>query len=177
MIHFDKAQQRDQSAINVVPEPAPSTNGHVKHENKTAVNAVKAEKELSPTATKKRKAVQEAGSEDNSDEVSSARDTPPVKKAKKAPKVESDEQMAKRMQAELNRQAGRATRGGGTTKKKPMVKKEKSAKKKSAAKVHSDDDSAVEGSSREKPEKEKKGGFHVRAPSRVPLDLPAVWGG
>ena len=82
--------------------------------------------------------------------------------------AETDEQIARRLQAEYSAPASRATRGGAANKKKAVVvKKEKVAKrgkKKSAAKIGSDDDSNVEGRSSgsggEKPEKEKKGGFH-----------------
>lgn len=98
---------------------------------------------------------------------------PPPKKAKKGPKSEAktDEELAREMQDELNRVGARATRGGAT-KKKPAVKAKK-IKKKSAAKIRSEDDSEVDDgdSSGDKPEKEKKGGFHVRShPSYPSLD-------
>lgn len=87
----------------------------------------------------------------------------PKKKVKKS-EPETDEQIATRLQAEYDTQINaRATRGGGRTKKAPLkrnavVKK----KKKSSAKVTGEDDSDLEGASgAEKPEKERKGGFHV----------------
>jgi len=90
----------------------------------------------------------------------------PKKKAKKSKPAaeETDAQIAARLQAEFDGQTNaRATRGGGRTKKAPLkkgsvVKK----KKKSSAKVTGEDDSDLEGGSgSEKPEKERKGGFHV----------------
>lgn len=90
----------------------------------------------------------------------------PKKKVKKSKPEETDAQIAARLQAEFDGQTNsRATRGGGRTKKAPLkkgsvVKK----KKKSSAKVTGEDDSDLEGGSgSEKPEKEKKGGFHVRS--------------
>jgi hypothetical protein len=80
--------------------------------------------------------------------------------------VESDEAMAARLQAELN-QAARSTRGGGVTKRKAPAKKDKLAKKKkSSAKLKAEDDSELDSGADEKPEKEKKGGFHV---SQLPV--------
>lgn len=91
----------------------------------------------------------------------------PKKKAKKnMPKAEeTDEQIAARLQAVYDTQVNaRATRGGGKTKKAPLKKSSvvKKKKKKSSAKVTGEDDSDLEGGSgADKPEKERKGGFHV----------------
>jgi upstream activation factor subunit UAF30 len=92
--------------------------------------------ELSP---KKRK----AGSANGDSDLSDVADSPPPKKAKKKVKPE-------------------ATRGGGATKKKPAAKQAKKPKKKSSSKISAADDSDLASGS-EKPEKEKKGGFHVRS--------------
>ncbi|KAK4546091.1 hypothetical protein LTR36_002228 [Oleoguttula mirabilis] len=169
MERFDRVQrERANSATAKPAEPAPTTNGNA-HARKPDVKrgnvteTVEEDEEIdaqqpSPAPSNKRKAEDD---DDDDDELSDVKDSPPPKKAKRAPKpeAESDEQMAKRLQAEFGG-GGRSTRGGGSTKKKPVAKKEKKAKKKSAAKVNSDDDSGVEGSSSPKPEREKKGGFH-----------------
>lgn len=146
---FDKIHQREQVQTTTIPppEPAPTVNGNASH--------VKQQSEsVSPPVKRK-----VASDEDMSDVA----DSPPPKKIKKAKpaqdSVESDEQLAKRMQAELDAQAARSTRGGGTTRKKPVVKKGATPKKKkSKARVGSDLDSDVDS---DKPEKERKGGFHV----------------
>lgn len=93
--------------------------------------------------------------------MSSVADTPPPKRAKiEQSRKETDEEYAKRLQAELNRVTGRSTRGGGaTTKRKPAAKAQR--KKKSKARVGSDDDSDAEGG--EKKEVKRTGGFHVCA--------------
>lgn len=110
--------------------------------------------------------------------------TPPPKKAKKAPPIETDEQLAKRMQAELNAPSARSTRGGGTTaaKKKGQTIKgrkdvtpSKSRKKKSKAKIRSEDDSEVNSSGSDgednKPVRARTGGFHVSLPFPPPPHL------
>lgn len=162
MQRFDKVQrERDSHQNDGVAEPVPTANGAMHaDEPETVAETVEQDAEPSPPPSVKRKA---DDSDDDEDSLSDVKDTPPPKKAKKGPKpeAESDEQMAKRLQAEFSSTGGRSTRGGGSTKKKPAAKKEKKTKKKSAAKVHSDDDSEVDGSSSPKPEKEKKkGGFN-----------------
>lgn len=157
MVRFDKYQQKlnGAAAVDTVPEPAPTTNGAgTTHPPKEDSN-----EPSDPASPTKRKV---SDDEDLSDVI----DSPPPKKAKKAfskSVAETDEELAKRMQAELNASA-RSTRGGGTTKRKPPVKKAKAKstpKKKSKAKLNSDDDSNISGSDSDgKPEKEKKGGFH-----------------
>ena len=92
-------------------------------------------------------------------ELKDSADLPSSKKLKrKNSEIESDEKMAARLQAELNAQSSRATRGGGVKRKAPVKRKTKA---KSAAKLGSDDDSDLEGEAGEKPERERKGGFHV----------------
>lgn len=142
MERFDKAQNNNPAAA---PEPAPTANG---------ANHDEDDEDVSP---KKRK----ASSGDESD-LSDVADSPPPKKAKKKskPEAESDEAFARNLQAEINGEK-RATRGGGTTKKKPAAKQAKKPKKKSSTKISAADDSDLASGS-EKPEKEKKGGFHVR---------------
>lgn len=162
MARFDKAQQKQANGGAVAaPEPAPTVNGnagaaHAQDESEEP------EEPSEPASPTKRKA---SDDEDLSDVV----DSPPPKKAKKVSKsvAETDEDLARRMQAELNASA-RSTRGGGTTKRKPVTKKAKATpKKKSKAKINSDDDSNVSDS--EKPEKEKKGGFHKPMTLSQPL--------
>lgn len=151
MSRFDKAQER-QKATGGDIEPAPTANGHSKR-NGGDSNGY-AESSLSPPAsTNKRKA--------DSEELSEVEDSPAPKKVKKEKKAETDEEMARRLAAELNATSARSTRGGGAKRKTPAAKTKKT-KKKSSAKVNSDDDSAVE--SGDKPVKEKKGGFHVSRP-------------
>jgi upstream activation factor subunit UAF30 len=155
MARFDKIQQKQAGTngagtVDGVPEPAPTVNGTAgtAHPPKT-----ESEEPSEPASPTKRKV-------SDDEELSDVVDSPPPKKAKKVSKsvAETDEELAKRMQAELNASA-RSTRGGGTTKRKTVTKKAKSTpKKKSKAKINSDDDSNVSDS--EKPEKEKKGGFH-----------------
>lgn len=139
MERFDKVQSE---SAHAAPEPAPTANGGG-HDD-----------EPSP---KKRKTTG-----DQESELSDIVDSPPPKKAKKKskPEAESDEAFARNLQAEINGQA-RSTRGGGATKKKPAAKQAKKPKKKSSTKISAADDSDL-GSGEEKPEKEKKGGFHVR---------------
>jgi upstream activation factor subunit UAF30 len=152
MERFDKFQSR---SVAAAPEPAPTANG-TKFKTENHAGSVS-----SPPTGHKRKA-------SSDDDLSDVKDDSPVpKKVKKSkgPKpdeVESDEQIAARLQAEFNAQtSSRATRGGGTKRKTP-AKKVTKTKKKSAAKVGAEDDSDLEGTSgAEKPEKEKKGGFHV----------------
>ena len=142
MERFDKVQS---DVTAGAPEPAPTTNGARHNES---------EDEASP---KKRK----ASEQDGESELSDVADSPPPKKAKKKTKseAESDEAFARNLQAEINGEK-RATRGGGATKKKPTAKQAKKPKKKSSSKVSAADDSDLASGS-EKPEKEKKGGFHV----------------
>lgn len=145
MERFDKAQNDTPAAA---PEPAPTANGR-NHDD---------DDESSP---KKRKA---SSGHDESD-LSDVADSPPPKKAKKKskPEAESDEAFARNLQAEINGEK-RATRGGGTaTRKKPAAKQAKKPKKKSSTKISAADDSDLASGS-EKPEKEKKGGFHVSVP-------------
>lgn len=158
MLRFDKFQ-RDQDTTTAAPEPAPTTNGAVKHEQ------VKQE-HSSPSSAAKRKA---SAQEDDDDDLSSPTTSPPpTKRVKKAVAAavkavkadkETDEEIAKRMQAELNAPGARSTRGGGAKRKTVVAKKKKTPEKKSRAKINSDDDSNVEGGE-EKPERERKGGFH-----------------
>ena len=162
MLRFDKFQrEQEPSTLSAAAlEPAPTTNG--------AHQAPKREPSESASPAKRR-----AESEEMSDVV----DSPPPKKAKKSRPTtatgaaETDEELAKRMQAELNAPSARSTRGGGTKKKAVAKKKEKTPKKKSKAKVGSDVDSDVDGE--EKPEKEKKGGFHVCLPT-TPCPAPLL---
>ncbi|KAF2481008.1 hypothetical protein BDY17DRAFT_180918 [Neohortaea acidophila] len=157
LIHarFDQFAQRGQDVSSAaVPEPAPTANGHAGHADNDSPSA-------SPP---KRKA-------SDSEDMSDVADSPPRKPAKKVKtahdSVETDEQLAKRMQAELNAQAARSTRGGGTTRKKAVAKKGATPKKKkSKAKVGSDEDSDVDS---DKPEKERKGGFHKPMTLSTPL--------
>ena len=157
MDRFDKATGAKAEAATTAPESAPTANGngHVKDEAMEELASA-----TSPPPSNKRKAPDPE--EDEDEEMSELEDSSPApKKAKKskAPKddEDNDAKLAAKLQAELN--AGqRSTRGGGAKRRAP-IKKEKKAKKKSKAKIGSDDDSAVEGE--EKPEKEKKGGFHV----------------
>ncbi|KAK4553030.1 hypothetical protein LTR86_009954 [Recurvomyces mirabilis] len=151
MERFDKAQQQREATTTT--EPAPTTNG---------TNGTTHHESASPPPSHKRK----ADTDSDEDSLSDVKDSPPPpKKVKKAPKpeAESDEQIARRLQAEFSAGRGRSTRGGGaattTKKKKPGAKKDKKPKKKSATKINSDDDSDVASTS-PKPEKEKKGGFH-----------------
>jgi upstream activation factor subunit UAF30 len=145
MERFDKVQNDTTVAA---PEPAPIANG-AKHDDDVSL--------------KKRK----ASNGNNESDLSDVADSPPPKKAKKKVKAEaeSDEAFARNLQAEINGEK-RATRGGGATKKKPAAKQAKKPKKKSSSKVSAADDSDLASGS-EKPEKEKKGGFHVRLPSPV----------
>ncbi|KAK3642270.1 hypothetical protein LTR56_010847 [Elasticomyces elasticus] len=165
MERFDKVQrENDASTTDGAVEPAPTANGNAI----PTTEAAPAVQEPSPSASPPTKRKAEAVEED-SDSLSDVKDTPPPKKVKKAvqvkaePAPETDEQIARRLQAEFSAGTGRATRGGASNTRKPMVKKaakgSKSKKARSAAKVNSDDDSEVEGGS-PKPEKEKKGGFH-----------------
>lgn len=164
MVRFDKFQQHEQEApistVPPTPDPGPKTNGATSHPTTT-----KREPSSPPP---KRKATSSPSEADPDDDLSSVIDSPPpAKKVKKAKShTETDEEIAKRMQAELNAQSARSTRGGGT-KRKPAAKKSqnKTPKKKSKAKINSDDDSDVEGS--DKPEKERKGGFHVSTPKPI----------
>ena len=168
MARFDKAQQKQAqsnggAAVDAVPEPAPTVNGTAgtTHPPK-AEDSEEAEEPSEPASPTKRKV---SDDEDLSDVV----DSPPPKKAKKVSKsvAETDEELARRMQAELNAGA-RSTRGSGTTRRKPVAKKAKATpKKKSKAKINSDDDSNVSDS--EKPEKERKGGFHKPMTLSQPL--------
>ena len=165
MLRFDKFQREREEKLGggeAIPEPAPTTNGTaaVKHETEP-------EEASEPTSPTKRKAPT-VEAEDEDDDLSSVIDASPpaAKKVKKTPKTkaETDEEIAARLQAELNAPSARSTRGAGTTKKKskPVVKKSKSPKKKSKAKIGSDVDSDMSSGEKEKPERERKGGFHVR---------------
>lgn len=170
MARFDKAQQKqsqtngeaagtaaDEDEDPPAPEPAPTakTNGLALPPHPQKVESEEEEEPSEPVSPTKRKV---SDDEDLSDVV----DSPPPKKSKKVSKsvAETDEELAKRMQAELNAPS-RSTRNAGTTKRKPVAKRSTKAtpKKKSKAKINSDDDSNVSDSG-EKPEKEKKGGFH-----------------
>lgn len=144
MERFDKVQSETTTAA---PEPAPTRNG--------------ADHDDDEPSPKKRK----AGNAKEESDLSDVADSPPPKKAKKKTKseAEDDEAFARNLQAEINGEK-RATRGGGATKKKPAAKQAKKPKKKSSSKISAADDSDLASGS-EKPEKEKKGGFHVR-----PLD-------
>ncbi|EME39146.1 hypothetical protein DOTSEDRAFT_28327 [Dothistroma septosporum NZE10] len=171
MDRFDKATVAKETKEKAgAPEPAPTLNGHG-HAKREAMEELASA--TSPPPSNKRKAPEPE--EDDIDGTSDLEDsTPPPKKAKKskAPKddEDNDAKLAAKLQAELN--AGqRSTRGGGAKRKAP-IKKEKKAKKKSKAKIGSDDDSAVEGE--EKPEREKKGGFHK--PMNLSEPLSAMLG-
>ncbi|KAK4500202.1 hypothetical protein PRZ48_008388 [Zasmidium cellare] len=157
MERFDKAQAKEQEngAVGTV-EPVPTANGT-------------AHDDVSPPASAHKRKERDDEDEDMSEVDDSSPAPKKVKKSNGA--VESDEKLAARLQAELNAQT-RSTRGGGTTKRKPAAKKQTKTKKKSKAKVGSDDDSEVEGE--EKPEKEKKGGFHK--PMNLSEPLSAMLG-
>lgn len=160
MLRFDKVQREQESNPTSAAEPAPTTNGATHHHHD-----VKDETGSEPTSPTKRKAA-----EVEDEEMSDVADSPPPKKVAKKSKSteETDEQLAKRMQAELNAPSARSTRGGGITKRKAVVKKNTpKAKKKSKAKISSDLDSDVSAS--EKPQKEKKGGFHKPMALSEPL--------
>lgn len=166
MERFDKAQNNQANGTAGVAEPAPTSNGAVKNEE-----TPEQDDDGTPPQSNKRKA------SETEDDLSDAESSPAPKKKKKVVKAvfntdETDEQLAARIQAELNGQV-RSTRGGGA-KRKPVSKPKKS-KKKSASKVGAEDDSDLEGEDGEKPEKEKKGGFHVSRgllSSRRMLTLP-----
>ncbi|EGP85695.1 unnamed protein product [Zymoseptoria tritici ST99CH_1A5] len=169
MERFDKFQSGNGVTA---PEPAPTANGITKSANGN--DAASSAAASPPVTGSKRKASSESDLSDVKD------DSPVPKKVKKskAPTsgdVESDEKMAARLQAELNAQtSSRATRGGNTKRKTPAKKATKS-KKKSAAKIGAEDDSDLEGGSGvEKPEKEKKGGFHK--PMHLSEPLAAMLG-
>jgi len=161
MERFDKVQREREAAAtsNGTIAPLPTANG-VAHDEDIAKPADG--EGFSPSH--KRKA---SDNEVDADDHTDIKDTPSTKKVKKTPKKEmeeTDEQMAKRLQAAYAAGA-RSTRGGGSSsssnKKKPIVKKEKKPKKKSAAKINSDDDSELDTSASPKPSKEKKtGGFN-----------------
>ena len=157
---FDKILERQQNGDDIEAiEPVPTVNG-VNHRAADHMNSA------TPPAYKRK------ASEEEDDDLSDVVDSPAPKKAKsKGPRpgeeLESDEKMAARLQAELNAPA-RATRGAGTKRKTP-VKRDKKTKKKSATKVRDDDD--LDSEDGEKPEKEKKGGFHVRTPFTLLLLL------
>lgn len=142
MERFDKKQNE---TVAAAPEPAPTANG-AHHDD-----------DDEDTSPRKRK----AGSGNDESDMSDLADSPPPKKVKKKvkPEAESDEAFARNLQAEINGEK-RATRGGGATKKKPTAKQAKKPKKKSSSKISAADDSDLASGS-EKPEKEKKGGFHV----------------
>ena len=136
MERFDKFQNQHENGVPAhAQEPAPTANG-----------AVPTSRGTQHVHSNKRK------SAEDEDDLSEVNESAPPKKAKKIkPETETDEQIAKRMQAEINAQSGRSTRGGGN-KRKPIVKKEKKVKKKkSKAKINSDDDSEVDGEGGEKP--------------------------
>ncbi|KAK0282877.1 hypothetical protein LTR91_020892 [Friedmanniomyces endolithicus] len=161
MERFDKVQRERAARTNDnAVKPAPPTANGIAHTEKATNGAAGKSESVSASPSHKRK----ADDSDDSDSLSDVKDSPPPKKIRKAVKSksepETDEQIARRLQAEFSAGTGRATRGGATNKKKPIVKKAGKTKKKSATKVHSDDDSAVESSGSPKPEKEKKGGFH-----------------
>lgn len=151
MERFDKKQNE---TVTTAPEPAPTRNG-AHHD---------ADDDTSP---RKRK----AGSGNEESDMSDLADSPPPKKVKKKvkPEAESDEAFARNLQAQINGEK-RATRGGGATKKKPAAKQAKKPKKKSSSKISAADDSDLASGS-EKPEKEKKGGFHVRRPHGIDVVL------
>ena len=122
-----------------------------------------------PVSPVKRKA-----NDADDDDLCDVADSPPPKKAKKIKKerAETDEEYAMRLQAELDAINGRSTRGGGARRQAAPKKKTAKPKKKSKAKVGSDDDSDVLDG--DKPEKEKKGGFHVCCDrSLSTLDVPS----
>ncbi len=143
---FDKIHQHEQDQTTTAPsEPAPTVNGVNHHVRKQSESASPAKRKAS-----------------DDEDFSDVADSPPQKKVNKSKPTptETDEQLAKRMQAELNAPTGRSTRGGGPTKKMAVAKKAATPKKKkSKAKVGSDEDSDVE--TGDKPEPERKGGFHV----------------
>ena len=151
-------------------EDAGNVTGELKGDGKPealgALPGLRVEQKLTDgAAAKKRKMAkvvgedEEDGHESSSVDKGAAQKAP--KKAKKKTKIdaESDEAYARNLQAEINGEK-RATRGGGATKKKPAAKQAKKPKKKSSSKVSAADDSDLASGS-EKPEKEKKGGFHV----------------
>ncbi|KAK3113785.1 hypothetical protein LTR53_008563 [Teratosphaeriaceae sp. CCFEE 6253] len=162
LANIDQNRERETSTNGGAVESVPTANGAAHTTEASNGDAVKSEFE--PASPSHKRKASEAEDEDS---LSDVQDTPPPKKTKKVakPKAETDEQIARRLQAEFSAGSGRATRGGAANKRKPVVKKEKKekrGKKKSKAKINSDDDSEVEGGSdgSAKPEKEKKGGFH-----------------
>lgn len=168
MERFDKFQA---PPANGNVEPPPTTNGTAEHaakkekpapiEPRAPVMPASASASPSePTSPTKRKA-----DDVDSDELSDVADSSPPKKAKRIQREEEEDDAAyaRRLQAELNALNARPTRGGGA-RRKATTKKAAKPKKKSKAKVGSDDDSEVD--AEEKPEKEKKGGFHVRLPTQ-----------
>lgn len=174
MQRFDNFQQK-RALTNSVP--APTTNGTTKQSPAPVTKRERSS--TSPAPPQKRKAPT-----DSESELSEVIDTTPRKKPKKTTShnkstQETDEQIAKRLQAELNAVEARLTRGGGTTARKrgttATTKRPTTIKKKSKPKIHSDDDSQLSPSSdidASKPNPTRKGGFHVRLPL-FPLNPPA----
>jgi len=164
---FDRAQLKQESAApdNQVSTVAPAASSpNIATPSATPPPITSA----SPKPAIKRKASYDVEAVEHKDVV----DLPSAKKPKrKNSEVESDEKMAARLQAELNAQSARATRGGGVKRKAPVKKKSKA---KSVAKLGSDDDSDLEGESGEKPERERKGGFHK--PMNLSEPLSAMLG-
>jgi upstream activation factor subunit UAF30 len=149
---FNSAPTNVVPTTEITPPPASNTNGA------SASQPVKRE---TNGTSKKRSSPTTDENETDDDVLSSVADSPPPAKRTKIEKAqkETDEEYARRLQAELNRVQGRSTRGGGaTTKRKPAPKQRK---KKSKATVGSDEDSDVEGG--EKKEVKRTGGFHVRS--------------
>lgn len=153
MERFDKLSNDRESAP---AKPVPTANG-------TNGTAPSIEKAASPPKRKALASVEADGAFSSIDST-----PPPHKKAKKekvAPKQETDEELARRLQAEYAAPV-RSTRNAGTSASKPRKSsapsKKKTPKKKSSARVHSDDDSALSSSGEGKlgKEREKKGGFH-----------------
>lgn len=126
--------------------------------------------------TSKKRSSPSPSPSDDEDGLSSVADSTPPAKRKKIEKSrkETDEEYAKRLQAELNRVTGRSTRGGGAGAKRKAVVKTK-AKRKSKARVGSEDDSDVEGG--EKKEVKRTGGFHVSITSHPLYTFPQAFEG
>ncbi|KAF2725477.1 SWIB-domain-containing protein [Polychaeton citri CBS 116435] len=159
MERFDVVSRKQQPQTDGIIEPQPTVNGSTKKEEHGSETTQVKSTSLTESPTK-RKATSDLES-DISDVVA---DSPPApKKAKKSkvePGADSDAAYAARLQAELNAQGGRTTRGGGAKPRRQNAKKERKPKKKSSAKIGADDDSELS-EVEDKPEKEKKGGFHV----------------
>ena len=127
------------------------TNGHTTGKEKSIVSSEPTHKAISQSPTKHKQ-------EDDKEDLSDVKDSPPPKKKKKVER-DSDAAYAAKLQAQENART-RSTRGGGP-KAPPVKKTKKSPKKKTPAKVKAEDDSDIDGSGSDVKEKSRNGGFHA----------------